>query len=60
MAQFPHGPGRIYLGGLLEYSGFSPPRYTLQDVETTQDDDVAISSYADFVRQGNFSGDVRF
>ena len=63
MARFPRGPGRIYLGGLLEYSGFSPSTYTLQDVETTRYDDAAISSYANFVRlraQGDIPRDVRF
>ena len=62
MARFPRETIRIHLGG-LEYSGSSPPAYTLQDVAPTEYDDVAISSYADFVRlraQGTIPGDVRF
>ncbi len=62
LARFPRETIRIYLGG-LEYSGPSPPAYTLQDVAPTQYDNAAISSYADFVRlraQGHVPADVRF
>ena len=62
LARFPRETIRLYLGG-VEYSGSSPPVYTLQDVAPTQYDDVALSSYADFVRlraQGEIPRDVRF